>query len=121
MTCGAAVFGDDEYIVAKSNGQVDLAFANIDDGREHTVVMRKRDVDAKSRFVAFEAGYRVITFDMTLPLNTVGFIAEVSGALAAERIPVFVLSSYSTDHILVKGGDVPNAKKTLMRLGFDVR
>jgi len=47
----------------------------------------------------------------------VGFLARVSGALAEEGISIFVISSYSTDHILVKEKDVLKAIRKLEELG----
>ena len=47
----------------------------------------------------------------------VGFLAKVSQLLAEEKIPIFVISAYSTDHILVKKKDLEIAKKKLKMLG----
>jgi hypothetical protein len=58
---------------------------------------------------------------MTLPFNLVGFLAEISKALADENISVFVISAYSTDHILVKKRDLVKAIKKLKELGFEIK
>lgn len=47
------------------------------------------------------AGYRLITFDLPLDLQIVGFMALVSGILAGAQIPIFALSSFERDHLLV--------------------
>jgi hypothetical protein len=47
------------------------------------------------------ADYRLITFDLPLDLQIVGFMALVSGILARAQIPVFALSSFARDHLLV--------------------
>ena len=57
---------------------------------------------------------------MILPFGLVGFIAQVSGALAAEGISLMALSSYSTDHVLVKNKDLERAAAALERLGLRI-
>jgi len=54
-----------------------------------------------------EKGFRLLTFDITLPFDTVGFI---SSALANANL---VFSSYSTDHILVRENYVERAVDVL--------
>jgi hypothetical protein len=49
-----------------------------------------------------ERFFRMITFDVELPFDLSGFISHISGLLASKAIPIFVISSYSTDHIFVK-------------------
>jgi hypothetical protein len=70
--------------------------------------------------IEIERDWKIITFDMTLPFNLVGFLAEISKALADENISVFVISAYSTDHILVKEKELPKAIDKLEKLGFTV-
>jgi hypothetical protein len=54
---------------------------------------------------------------MVLPFGLVGFLATVSKALADEGISIYVISAYSTDHILIKEKDILKAKKKLKKLG----
>jgi hypothetical protein len=60
-----------------------------------------------------ERNYRLITFDIELDLNIVGFLAEITKILAEAQIPVFVLSAFTRDHILVKQADLGPALKAL--------
>jgi hypothetical protein len=46
-------------------------------------------------------GYRLITFDLPLDLELVGFLAWVSRVLAAAGINILALSAFERDHILV--------------------
>lgn len=57
---------------------------------------------------------------MVLPFGLVGFLATVSKALADEGISIYVLSAYSTDHILIKKKDIVRAEKKLRKLGCKV-
>jgi len=67
-----------------------------------------------------EGCFRLITFNVKLPFNTVGFISKISKALAEANIPILVFSSYHTDHILVKDELVEKAIETLRSIGFKV-
>jgi hypothetical protein len=49
-----------------------------------------------------ERGYRVISFDLDLPDGLVGFMAAVSGALAAVGAPLLAVCGYTRDHLLVR-------------------
>jgi hypothetical protein len=54
------------------------------------------------RFLSRQGYYRIITFDLELPFGLSGFLSHVSSLLAKDEVPIFVLSSFSTDHILVR-------------------
>lgn len=51
--------------------------------------------------VKVQTSWRMIRFDIVLDFSVVGFIAEISQALAAAHIPILSLSSFRTDTILV--------------------
>jgi len=68
--------------------------------------------------IEIEKDWKILTFDMILPFELVGFLAKVSKALADEKISIFVISAYSTDHILVKEEDLTRTKEKLKNLGF---
>ncbi len=60
--------------------------------------------------------YRLITFDIQLDLNLVGFMARISMALAEAGISIMPLAAYSRDHILVHTDQLENAMAALKRL-----
>ena len=76
-------------------------FAAVKDFEEITLILGEKHLERLSPSKA-ETGFRLITFREIMSFDTVGFIAKVSSALAENEIPILVLSSYSTDHILVK-------------------
>lgn len=47
------------------------------------------------------AGYRLITFDVVLPPDLVGFMAAISAACARAGVSIVPLGAFSRDHILV--------------------
>ena len=63
-----------------------------------------------------EGPYRIITFDIVLDLNLVGFLSVITALLADAGISVFAISTYLRDHILVKSGDVDGAMSHLNEL-----
>jgi uncharacterized protein len=56
-----------------------------------------------ARFPAARAqgNWRMIFFDTVMDFSVVGFIAEISRALAKEGISILTVSTYSTDAVLV--------------------
>ena len=46
--------------------------------------------------------YRVISFDLDLPAELVGFMAAISGALADAGVPLLAVCGYTKDHLLVR-------------------
>ncbi|MBO8182742.1 MAG: ACT domain-containing protein [Archaeoglobus sp.] len=88
-------------------------FALINDGKEITIVAEEDLLEDLDLNINLEKDFRIITFETVLPFDTVGFIAKISGALAAKNIPILVFSSYSTDHILVRSIHLEDALKAL--------
>ncbi len=105
------------FAIIKSKSPYPQAFATIIDKNEITVVIDQSKISGEE-FIAIEKDWKLLTFDMILPFGLVGFLAKISSALAEDGISIFVVSAYSTDHILVKCNDLENAKKKLSELGF---
>jgi hypothetical protein len=116
---GKAYVWKEKYAVVKSKKPLPNAFAFVKDKNEITMVIDQNKIINKD-IIEIERDWKIITFDMTLPFNLVGFLAEISKALADENISVFVISAYSTDHILVKEKELPKAIDKLEKLGFTV-
>jgi hypothetical protein len=64
-------------------------------------------------------GWRAITLDLVLPLDTVGVMATIGRALADVGVPVMVLSSHDTDHFLVPGDLLGRALAALGQTRLD--
>ncbi len=107
------------YAIVKALKPLKDAFAVIQDGREITVIIEQSKVDFES-VIESNRGWKILTFDAHLPFDLVGFLAKISGALAEEGISILALSSYSTDHILVKEENLDRALKKLKNLGFRI-
>lgn len=61
------------------------------------------------RDAEIEGNFRLLTFDVELDFTVVGYFAEISRILAVARIPIFALSAFSRDHLLIKQTDLPKA------------
>ena len=61
--------------------------------------LQATDPDAST--LEAERGWRWLRVDGPLPFSAVGILAAIAGPLAAAEIPIFVVSSFDTDHILI--------------------
>ena len=104
------------FSLLKANSVPKKFFAVIRDEFELTVIVDENEIEP-STFIAEEKNWRLLTFDTVLPFELVGFLAVVAQALAREDISIVSISSYSTDHILVKEKNLKKAISTLETLG----
>jgi len=81
---------------------------------EVSVIAPEAAVDALGEIVEKASrGWRAITIDAVLPLETVGVLAAVSRALADVGIPVMAFASHDTDHFLVPAASLGRALAAL--------
>lgn len=57
--------------------------------------------------------FRLLSFDIELDFDTVGFLAQISSILAEANISIIALSAFTRDHLLIKQSDLPAALKVL--------
>jgi uncharacterized protein len=55
-----------------------------------------------------------------LEFGLVGILAGISSALAAQKVPIFALSTFDTDYVLVKREQVRAAHEALSSAGYNV-
>lgn len=67
--------------------------------------------------VARENGWRAFRVRGPLEFSLIGVLAEISGALAAEGISVFCVSTFDTDYVLVKEEKLEAALAALSKRG----
>lgn len=60
-----------------------------------------------------EGEFRLMTFDLELDWNVVGFLAHVTKILADAGVSCGALSAFSRDHLLIKQADLPRAMLAL--------
>ncbi|WP_020665900.1 ACT domain-containing protein [Amycolatopsis nigrescens] len=67
-----------------------------------------------------ESGWRLLTVRGPLAFTLTGIIAALSGELAAAGVALFSLSTFETDHLLVKAEELARAVDTLRASGHEV-
>ncbi|WP_026454915.1 ACT domain-containing protein [Saccharomonospora iraqiensis] len=67
-----------------------------------------------------EHGWRLLTVRGPLSFTLTGIMAALAGELAAAGVTLFALSTYDTDHVLVRGADLDRALAALRDAGHDV-
>ena len=67
-----------------------------------------------------EPGWSCLQIDGTLELGMVGVLAGIAGVLAGANVSIFTVSTYNTDHILVRTSDVATAVRALTAAGHVV-
>ncbi len=110
--------GKERYVVAKLSKIPrfqDGMLAIIRDKNEITVIAQE-DLNLKTLEVV--KGFKLITFVVILPFELCGFISYISGLLAEQEIPLYIVSSFSTDHILIKEADLDKTISVLEKNGF---
>jgi hypothetical protein len=92
-----------------------------------TCVMRTRDelsvvcpAEDVPKMVIAERGWRAFKLEGPVPFTTTGVISSLTAPLAAAGIGVFVLSTYDTDYMMVKGTMLERAVAALRAQGFVV-
>jgi hypothetical protein len=87
-------------------------------GAELSVVCEPGSAPTGSRV---EAGWRALSVAGPLDFALVGIVAELTAALAEMDVTVFVLSTFDTDHLLVRTGDVDRALEALRSAGHTLQ
>jgi uncharacterized protein len=67
-----------------------------------------------------DEGWRLLTVRGPLEFTLTGIMASLAGSLAAAGVPLFAVSTFDTDHILVKQSDVDRAVHALREAGHEV-
>ena len=96
--------------------RAESVFMLLRDGREVTMLCEEEDwrtMRHAARDAKVEGDFRLLTFDIELAWDVVGFLARVAEILAAAGVAVGALSAFSRDHLLVKQADLPKALRAL--------
>ena len=94
----------------------DALFMILRDGHEVTLLLEESDwrtIRHAAREARVEGGFRLVTLDLELEWNVVGYLARVTEILARAGISVGTLSSFSRDHLLIKQRDLGAALRAL--------
>ncbi|ULQ60233.1 ACT domain-containing protein [Brucepastera parasyntrophica] len=70
--------------------------------------------------LACEDGWEILKIEGSLDFSLTGIIAGISSVLSERQIPVFVVSTFNTDYILVKAVVMKEAIQALEENGYSV-
>jgi hypothetical protein len=96
--------------------RADAPFMIFRDQREVTLLIEEDDwkrIRHAARDAKVEGGFRLVTLNIELTWNVVGYLAQVTKILAAAGLSVGALSSFSRDHLLIKQKDLGSALRVL--------
>ena len=68
-----------------------------------------------------EPGWRGFKVAGPLAFGLTGVVSSLTQPLAEAGVPVFVISTFDTDYLLVKEGDLDRAREVLTGAGHEVR
>jgi hypothetical protein len=68
-----------------------------------------------------ERGWRCLKVLGPLDFSLTGILASLAASLAEAGVPIFAISTYDTDYILVKEENLERAKQALLTSGHSVR
>jgi uncharacterized protein len=67
-----------------------------------------------------EDGWKALKLEGPIPFEEVGVLSALAGTLAGAGLSLFALSTFDTDYVLVKDGDLEAARTALGAAGFRV-
>ena len=67
-----------------------------------------------------EKGWRCFALRGPIAFEETGVLSSIAAPLAAARIPIFAISTFDTDYVLVKAEDVAAAHRALESAGHHV-
>ncbi len=70
--------------------------------------------------IVSEKNWRALKIVGSLDFALTGILASIAAPLAHARIPIFALSTYDTDYVLVKANQLESAIQVLCQAGFSI-
>jgi hypothetical protein len=77
-------------------------------------------IESDNPKMATEKGWRLLTVRGPLEFTLTGIMAALAGELAAAGVSLFAMSTYDTDHLLVKHTDLGRAVLALRAAGHEL-
>lgn len=93
--------------------------AVLHDEEETTIVAAVRDV-ATLPAIRRSEPWRILRLDGPLPHDAVGILAGLATVLANEGVPIFALSTFGTDYVLVPSDRAQDAHRGLLDAGYAI-
>ena len=114
-----------EFAIVRLSAEAELpawathgAFSSVTrTSNELSIVCAAEDVPVD---VHARRSYRALRVRGPLDFSLVGIVAGLAGALAASSISIFVVSTFDTDYVFVRAGDLVRAIAALRGAGHTV-
>ena len=71
-------------------------------------------------FLTCEDGWRALVVEGQLDFSLVGILSALTGILAQAKIPLFAISTFDTDYLLVKEANFADAIAALKEKGYTI-
>ena len=85
---------------------------------ENSLVCLTQDVPVNT--MERDDGWRALRVQGTLDFALIGILAGIAQVLAQHKIPIFAISTYNTDYILLKQAHYPRALAALTDAGYTI-
>jgi uncharacterized protein len=99
-------------------------FAFMRDKDEVTLLLDEKDWNTLSHAVGdarVETDFKLITLDIELSWNTVGYLARVTSIISNAGISCGIVTSFTRDHLLIKQTNLKRAIEALAEHGANIR
>lgn len=76
--------------------------------------------DVPPNVIQREDGWKGLCIQGVLDFSWIGILSQISTILADNQIPIFAISTYNTDYILMKQEHCQKALDVLVRFGYQI-
>lgn len=68
----------------------------------------------------YEGGWKILKVEGPLDFSLIGILAKISALMSKNNISIFVISTYDTDYILIKEGNINRAIEILKNENYNI-
>jgi hypothetical protein len=86
---------------------------------ELSIVCKQTDINPDDNIMT-DKNWKILKISGPLDLSSVGIIADISSLLKSWKIPIFSVSTYDTDYILIKNQNLETALAVLKDNGNSI-
>jgi hypothetical protein len=116
----------DKYAIKKLHTNSDIPdwvndsdFYSVTKTRDELSIVCKQQ-DPIKNVLNINKDWKILKLRGPLDFSSIGIIAAISGILKKNKIPIFTISTYETDYILVKNDDLNKTAASLKAKGYQI-
>lgn len=84
---------------------------------ELSIVCEEKNV---AEGIKYEGNWKILKIEGPLDFSLVGILAKISNLMAKNNISIFAISTYDTDYILIKLGNINKAIEVLKKDNYNI-